>query len=200
MVRRSPRGIRAAVLVSVAAGALVLGVMPATAATTTAAAPHDFCIPSTWYTVTDVITRDGIFQLLPTVVEPNNSSTPSTLSMTVTISGSLTAGLTGNIPVAPAGIAASIGPSVQANISGSVAVTASTTVPPGETGYLQFGIITEKTNGIAYQRDFFCNVTSQPAVATAPEGFGYIASSAPTTPGATSASSRHHTTVAITKR
>lgn len=180
MFKRSIRVACGALVAAGSVGVLALVAGPATAATTVHTTPRDLCIPATWYKVTNVITRDGIVQLLPTVVEPNNSSTPSTLSMTVTVTGSVTAGLTGSIPVAPPGIAASIGPSVSAEVSGSVAVGATTTIPAGQTGYVQFGIITEKTNGIAYQRDVFCHVTSQPEVATAPEGFGYIASSAST--------------------
>jgi hypothetical protein len=185
--RRASRPARVAALATVAIGGLVLGAVPATAATpNTAAAPHGLCIPATWYQVTNVITRAGIVQLLPTAVEPNESSTPSTISMTVEVNGSLTAGVSGDIPVAPANIAASIGPEVSATIGGSVSITGTVTVPPGQTGFLRFGIITEQTNGIAFFRDFFCNVTSEPEIATAPEGFGYIASTAPTHPtGAT---------------
>lgn len=189
-MRRPARVIRAAVLTA-AIAAVTLTATPAMAATAAPAKPGDICWPTTWYTVTSVITRSGIVQLLPTVVEPNNSTEPSTLTMGVSVSGSVTAGVTGSIPVAPQGIAASIGPNVSANVSGSVSISATTTVPPGYTGYLQFGIITEQTNGIAYSRDFWCNVTSQPEVATAPEGFGYIASSAPTNPSSDAAVERH---------
>jgi hypothetical protein len=181
MSSRTPCLARAAVLTA-AVGALALTTTSPTAGASTT--PKDLCIPAAWYTVTSVITRDGIVQLLPTTVEPNNTANPSTLTQTVTVNGEVDAGVQGNIPVAPAGVAASIGPSVSAKVSGTVTVTGTITVPPGQTGYLRFGIITEKTNGTAYSRDVFCNVTSAPEVATAPEGFGYLASTAATNPTA----------------
>ena len=69
-------------------------------------------------------------------------------------------------------------------------------IPPGDIGSLQFGIIYIQENGTAFFRNVNGQVTSNPAVAIVPEGFGYIASITPIISGAASS----HRTVVITSK
>lgn len=193
MAKHSPRRLATAVLaVGLVTGAAVVGAGPAQAASTSPAdtggpAPICWsapviCVPQTWYVPTSVITNDGLLQLLPTAVEANTTSGPTQMTQTVTVSGSLTASLSGDIPLDPAGIAGGVAklvPGVSGTISGSDAEQGFVDIPAGYVGYLKFGIIYAQTNGIAYFRNINGQVTSRPEVATAPIGFGYIASSAP---------------------
>src|SRR5580658_4382442 len=87
----------AALAAAVATSALALGSGPAAASTYHIVKPARLCFPASWYKITSVITRAGLVQLLPTVLEPNESNSTSTLGQTVTVTGSLIAGVTGNI-------------------------------------------------------------------------------------------------------
>lgn len=93
------------------------------------------------------------------------------MSQTVT----LTASLSGDIPVAPSGIA-KVTPGGQASVSGSDAEQGTVQVPAHGVGYIRFGIIYEQVQGTAFFRNIYGTVTSATEVATVPVGFGYIAS------------------------
>lgn len=191
-----------------AIGAAAAAVTPAHAATITAATARTaaatsvdsgpapvcssspkICEPQTWWVPTKTITNDGLLQLLPTSVEANTTSKSTQMSQTVTVTGSLTATLTGTIPVAPPTTAA-VTPGGQAQVSGSDAEEGTVQVPAHGVGYLKFGIIYDKIQGIAYYRHTDGTVTSETEVATVPIGFGYIASDA----------NIAHNTVIVTKK
>jgi hypothetical protein len=168
-------------------GAVAAAVQPAEAATTGSAASGPapicwpfpkICVPQTWWVPAKVLTNDGLLQLLPTSVEANTTAKSTQMSQTVMVSGTLTATLTGSIPVAPNGIAA-VTPGGQASVSGSDAVQGTVQVPAHGVGYLKFGIIYEQVRGTAFFRNIDGTVTSATEVATVPVGFGYIASDSP---------------------
>ena len=81
-------------------------------------------------------------------------------------------------------------------IGGSVAIQGFVNIPAGDIGSLQFGIIYIQENGTAFFRNVNGQVTSSPAVATVPVGFGYIASDTPIISGAASS---HRTAVVTAK-
>jgi hypothetical protein len=192
MSKRIFRRVATSVLsLGLAAGAAVTAITPAQAATTTSAnsgpapicwpAPK-ICVPQTWWVPTKVITNDGLLQLLPTSVEANTTSKSTQMSQTVTVTGSLTATLSGSIPVAAssiAGAAGSISPGGSAMIQGSDAEEGTVQVPAHGVGYIKFGIVYERIQGIAYLRNVNGTVTSAHEVATVPVGFGYVASDSP---------------------
>jgi hypothetical protein len=205
MAGHLPRRIAIAVLaLGMAAGAAVMAAAPASA---TSARPADsgpapicwpfpvICVPQAWFVVSNVITNDGLLQLLPTSTEANTTTVATQMSQTVTVSGSLTATVTGNIGVPGSSIAA-VTPGGQASVSGSDAVQGFVNIPPGDIGSLQFGIIYIQENGTVFFRNVNGQVTSSPQVATVPEGFGYIASVTPIINGAASS----HRTAVITAR
>jgi hypothetical protein len=166
------------------AGMVTATIAPAEAATTSSAtsgpapicwpAPK-ICVPQTWWVPTKVLTNDGLLQLLPTSVEANTTVQSTQMSQTVTVTGTLTASLSGDIPVAPGGIA-KVTPGGQASVSGSEAEQGTVQVPAHGVGYLKFGIIYERIQGTAFSRNIDGTVTSTTEVATIPVGFGYIAS------------------------
>lgn len=179
------RVVTIAVGLGLTAGMVTATIAPAEAATTSSAtsgpAPicwpfPKICVPQTWWVPTKVLTNDGLLQLLPTSVEANTTATSTQMSQTVTVTGTLTATLTGDIPVAPSGIAASVNPGGQAQVSGSDAEKGTVQVPAHGVGYLKFGIVYEQVRGTAFFRNIDGTVTSATEVATIPVGFGYIAS------------------------
>jgi hypothetical protein len=205
MAGHLPRRIAIAVLaLGIAAGTAVMAAAPAGA---TSARPADsgpppicwpvpvVCVPQAWYVVSNVITNDGLLQLLPTSTEANTTTVATQMAQTVTVTGSLTASVTGNIGV-PATNIASVTPGGTAMIQGSDAVQGFVSIPPGDIGSLQFGIIYIQENGTAFFRNVNGQVTSNPAVAIVPEGFGYIASITPIISGAASS---HRTAVVFGK-
>ena len=166
------------------AGMVTAAIAPAEAATTSSAtsgpAPicwptPKICVPQAWWVPTKVLTNDGLLQLLPTSVEANTTAKSTQMSQTVTVTGTLTASLSGDIPVAPGGIA-KVTPDGQASVSGSDAEQGTVQVPAHGVGYLKFGIIYERIQGTAFTRNIDGTVTSATEVATVPVGFGYIAS------------------------
>jgi hypothetical protein len=214
MTMHLPRRLAAAVLtLGTLAGAAVVAAAPAEAATATSTSADSgpapicwsqpvICVPQTWYVATNVITNDGLDQLLPTASEANTTATATQMSQTVTVTGQLTASLSGQIPVNPATILGAVSTLTlggQAQVSGSDAQQGTVQVPAGDIGYLEFGIIYIQTNGIAYFRNINGQVTSEPEVATVPVGFGYIASVAPIQSGSASSAAGNRTVV-VTSR
>jgi hypothetical protein len=210
MTRHLPRRLAAAVLtLGTLTGAAVVAAAPADAATAADSGPAPICwsqpvicVPQTWYVATSVITNDGLDQLLPTASEANTTATATQMSQTVTVTGQLTASLSGQIPVNPATVLGAVSTLTlggQAQVSGSDAQQGTVQVPAGDIGYLKFGIIYIQTNGIAYFRNVNGQVTSAPEVATVPVGFGYIASVAPIQSGSASSAAGDRTVV-ITSR
>jgi hypothetical protein len=183
------RNFRCVVAVTVSLGltaGVVVAAVPAAEAATTGSAVSGpapicwpfpkICVPQTWWVPTKVLTNDGLLQLLPTSVEANTTAKSTQMSQTVMVTGTLTATLTGDIPVAPSGIAASVNPGGQAQVSGSDAEQGTVQVPTHGVGYLKFGIVYEQVRGTAFFRNIDGTVTSAIEVATIPEGFGYVAS------------------------
>jgi hypothetical protein len=179
---------------AVALGVIAAAVFAAGPADAATASPADsgpapicfagICVPQTWFVAGNVVTNDGLFQLLPTVSEANTTTASTQMTQAVTVSGQLTLSLSGSIAVNPAsvlGAVTSLTPGGQVQVSGSDAMTGTVQVPGGEIGYLQFGIIYDQVQGTAYSRDIFGTVTSAVETATVPIGFGYIASVAPIT-------------------
>ena len=76
-----------------------------------------------------MLTNDGLLQLLPTSVEANTTAKSTQMSQTVMVTGTLTAILTGSIPVPPSGTSAAVTPDGEASTSDSDAEQGTVQVP-----------------------------------------------------------------------
>jgi hypothetical protein len=181
MVKFRRGRIAAAVVALTALGTAIASAAPAAAAappaprcTSSPLSPTgEFCIPQSWFTITKVVTNDGLLRF-DSVEFANNSSADSSVSQAETVTGSLTAGI--SVPVSgisiPGGMAG-ITPMVQGMVLGSVQVTGQAMVPPQCDGTLYFGIHYVMADVEVYHRNVFGQVTSRPALAWAPTTFGY---------------------------
>jgi hypothetical protein len=145
-----------------------------------AAAHAGACTPDKWYKVTSRL-ADGFVQLGPRVALINKSTTQTatmgkvlTVTGTVNVSLSYTAGVSGSIVVASVNASYQVGASV--SISGSDSVSASMTVRPLHTGYITGGIGQIETTGTWYTQNNGCGITANSETAKSPYEWTYITS------------------------
>ena len=124
---------------------------------------------------------DGFVQLGPRVALINKSTTQTatmgkvlTVTGTVNVSLSYTAGVSGSIVVASVNASYQVGASV--SISGSDSVSASMTVRPLHTGYITGGIGQIETTGTWYTQNNGCGITANSEMAKSPYEWTYITS------------------------
>jgi hypothetical protein len=140
---------------------------------------HPICDDVQTYKITSH-SYSHLVQTVPTVQLVNKGKTTATLSTGVTITGSVSMTVSGNITTEESIIIASakeqLGASVTVTLSGSWDVHASMSVRPGKVGYIKGGIFRVQTIGTYTHLDELCRTTKATVTSYMPYHYGYITS------------------------